>query len=51
MKSEKVQVTDQQGRNSDALNRDGDVCSSEESAVMAEERRNIVIQLKTLNNW
>jgi len=35
----------------DALHRGGQIRSSEEAAVMAVERRNLVIQLSDIANW
>ena len=45
MLSEKSQATEKQGRNSEAWYRGGGARSSNEVAVMAMERRGIIIQL------
>lgn len=46
MISEKIQVTERQGRNNKALCRGEGIRSSNEVAVMAMERRGIIIQLE-----
>ena len=50
MKSEKTQVTEKRGRNSEGSCRDGGIRSSEEVAVMVMKRRDAVIQLYAASN-
>ena len=47
MTSEKTQVKERRGRNSDAPYRGGTTRSSDEIAVMAMERRGCIIQLES----